>query len=142
MNEAGKYSEMSKVNGQRAVPTLNGKGDQPSLPWPTSLVLICLLVGILFIPIAVAIRKGGMHAVFSFFTSDTFYYFTVATHSTPPFFSFDGTTTTNGFHPMWGFLISLLPKEGFVVSVFTLSLFFVSAGLVLTGIAIQRFVHV
>jgi hypothetical protein len=44
----------------------------------------------------------GLLGAFRYFAADSFYYLSVADHSVgAPFFTFDGTHPTNGFHPLW-----------------------------------------
>jgi hypothetical protein len=53
-------------------------------------------------PPAMALHREGVLGAFRYFASDAFYYLSVANHSAGrPFFSFDGTHPTNGFHPLW-----------------------------------------
>lgn len=52
--------------------------------------------------------RGGAQSGFSFVAGDAFLYLTIARHSTLGAFSFDGTTLTNGFHPLWQWLLTLI----------------------------------
>ena len=53
-------------------------------------------------PPAMALHREGVLGAFRYFASDAFYYLSIARHSAGlPFFSFDGTHPTNGFHPLW-----------------------------------------
>ena len=51
----------------------------------------------------------GPSAYFQFFAADTFYYLTIAANSSwSTIASFDGTNPTNGFHPLWQFLLKII----------------------------------
>jgi hypothetical protein len=55
------------------------------------------------------------YAPSSFFANDAFYYLDVARNSQQtPFYTFDGTHPTNGFHPVWQFLLYLGVKIGYL----------------------------
>jgi len=50
----------------------------------------------------------GIEAIFGYFADDAFYYLTVAKNSTFGFFTFDGEQPTNGFHPLWQYILTVL----------------------------------
>lgn len=47
----------------------------------------------------------GDEAAFMFLAGDAYLYLGIADHSTPEMFSFDGERPTNGFHPLWQFIL-------------------------------------
>jgi hypothetical protein len=58
-------------------------------------------------PAGLAYRCYRMAAPFKFFAADAFYYLNVARRSQGlRFFSFDGSRPTNGFHPLWQWLLT------------------------------------
>jgi hypothetical protein len=50
----------------------------------------------------------GIETIFGYFADDAFYYLTVAKSSTFGFFTFDGEKPTNGFHPLWQYILTVL----------------------------------
>jgi hypothetical protein len=89
-------------------------------------------------PLGIAYWRSGIHTIFNCFTSDTFYYLSIAKNSSFLRFSFDGTTITNGFHPLWGFLLGLIPNGLLVGGAFILSGILVVAGYNLLAVASWR----
>ena len=90
--------------------------------------------------------KNGLRGAFAFVHADAFLYLTIARHSRLGFFSFDGTKTTNGFHPLWQYILTLAsnglgPSESdrLLVSSFLLSTLFNSLGMALASIAVYRY---
>ncbi|MDG2049819.1 MAG: hypothetical protein P8M78_06630 [Myxococcota bacterium] len=72
-------------------------------PGPRAFWGVACLVGLMaaYPPLA-SIYREGIQGAFRFFAADTFYYLSVADHSSAaPFFTFDGIHPTNGFHPLW-----------------------------------------
>jgi hypothetical protein len=58
------------------------------------------------LPLLLFLRRFPRFAPFAAFANDAFYYLTVARNSLhTSFYSFDGTYPTNGFHPVWQFLL-------------------------------------
>ena len=58
------------------------------------------------LPMLLYLRRCGSFAETSIFQPDTFYYLTVAENSLhTPFYSFDGIHPTNGFHPVWEYML-------------------------------------
>jgi len=54
-------------------------------------------------------HEQGIVAPFRFFAADAFYFLAVADHSQGrPFYTFDGQFATNGFQPLWQFLITMV----------------------------------
>jgi hypothetical protein len=72
-----------------------------------------VLFGVIYAPLVLWLsarsRSASVLAPIQFFTSDTFYYLSIARHSiTSSFYTSDGLYPTNGFHPLWGFLLTKL----------------------------------
>jgi hypothetical protein len=92
-----------------------------------------------------ALLRLGPRGIFNYFGADAFLYMTVAKRSSLTWYSFDGETATNGFHPLWGFLLTALHSvtgsdaEHFLVAAFLLSLAVTSLGVALTSVAIFRY---
>jgi hypothetical protein len=58
------------------------------------------------LPLLLYLRRCSPFAETSVFQPDAFYYLTVARNSLhTSFYSFDGVHPTNGFHPVWQFLL-------------------------------------
>jgi hypothetical protein len=73
------------------------------------IALFCLTAVLVAYPAVVAVLRFGMMAPFKFFANDTFYYLTTARRSIGvPFFTYDGFHPTNGFHPLWQYLLAYL----------------------------------
>lgn len=74
------------------------------------LVLLILILLTTTYPPVINFLISGSSAYFNFFAADTFYYLTIANNTSwDTIASFDGATSTNGFHPLWQFLL----KTGF-----------------------------
>lgn len=72
-----------------------------------SLPLVALFLTI-YLPV-VEFFISGTSAYFKFFAADTFYYLTIAGNgSWSNIASFDGINPTNGFHPLWQFLLKVI----------------------------------
>ena len=107
-----------------------------SIKRPTLIFLLVLLyVGVL--PLAYALRYPSIAPAY-FFAGDAFYYLDITRHSLGMHgFSFDGEFITNGFHPLWEFLLLALGKVGLInfrfggnapIRVFSLDLVLLSLG--------------
>ncbi len=87
--------------------------------------------------------QRGLKAAFQYFAGDAFYYLAVARHSVGAgFFTFDGQHATNGFHPLWQWLLtalfslpSLHDQPAQIQTTFFLSIALVSIGIGLTSAA-------
>jgi hypothetical protein len=96
-------------------------------------------------PAYVALRMGE-RGVAAAVTGDALLYLTIARNSHGGFFSYDGTTATNGFHPLWQFYLSAVIPHGtppgsltpFWIA-FWSSLVAVSIGAGLAALAIMRY---
>ncbi|MEW6530841.1 MAG: hypothetical protein AB1473_08410 [Thermodesulfobacteriota bacterium] len=107
------------------------------------ILLVLLIIGFLLLPPIYTTSKIGIQAIFNFFQQDAFYYIAVAQNSTNGFYSFDGERTTNGFHPLWQYLLTFCfglfqtPDQAFQIEfVFWVSVIFVIVGYCLAGLAI------
>ena len=71
----------------------------------TSLIVF---LAIIYAPV-LSYLVSGSSAYFKFFAADTFYYLTIAANTSwSTIASFDGTYPTNGFHPLWQFLLKII----------------------------------
>jgi hypothetical protein len=69
------------------------------------LIFQILFVLLLLYPPLYCLHFFGEKAIFGFFAEDAFYYLTCAKHSCLSFVTFDGEMRTNGFHPLWQYLV-------------------------------------
>lgn len=113
----------------------------------TVLLFYAIMFGVVYAPLVLWLSTKSVLAPFQFFTSDTFYYLSIARHSiTGPFYTSDGIYPTNGFHPLWGFLLTKLFSiqpfashlELQIFLTIGLSLTFTTFGMVLFGMAIYH----
>lgn len=99
------------------------------------LVFLYTVIAVL-LPAAFAAASGGLKPLFHFLAADSFFYLSIAEHSRIGFYSFDGTNTTSGFHPLWQMtlqaMIQLLGLTGDKAHQIALS-FWISVTLVATG---------
>ena len=73
------------------------------------LLFYAILFGVIYAPLILWFGTKSVLAPFELFTSDTFYYLSIARHSVDSsFYTSDGIYPTNGFHPLWGFLLTKL----------------------------------
>ena len=97
------------------------------------------------IPPLYALVRSGAHGVFNFVRADAFLYLAVAKRSSLTWYTFDGETATNGFHPLWQFMLTALHRtiggdtERLLVAGFLLSILVTSVGVALTSVAIFRY---
>jgi hypothetical protein len=111
--------------------------------WLTALFTFAMV----FLPMYMYYRKFRLEAALYFLANDTFYYLDVARNSMGlSFYSFDGVHPTNGFHPLWQYLLayivhfkafSLGTTEGFT-HVFLVSLLATSVGYGLLSVFVSR----
>jgi hypothetical protein len=67
---------------------------------------------ILLSPVVISYRMLGIRALFNFFANDAMYYGQIANNFTKfGFPTSDGLTTTNGFQPLWGWLLICVFKS-------------------------------
>ena len=71
-----------------------------------ALLFLAAFGGVVY-PVILAYRRYGVAAPFKFFANDAFYYLNVAkrSHDTA-FYTYDGSHATNGFHPLWQWVLS------------------------------------
>lgn len=66
-------------------------------------------LALLVVPIAVDLALGGIRRAFDYLQSDAYYYLVVARNiAGRASVSFDGEHATNGFHPLWQFVLAAL----------------------------------
>lgn len=99
-------------------------------------------------PPLAALATLGPKAIFGHLAADSFYYFTIARHGAAGAFpTFDGTHPTNGFHPLWQFVLVPLfrivgpDQAAQLTAAFLLSVCAVTAGLVFFALAVRRLTH-
>jgi hypothetical protein len=110
-----------------------------------------VLIGVIYAPLISLLsskaRGTPLLGPITFFTSDTFYYLSIARHSLgKPFYTADGIFPTNGFHPLWEFVVTKLFGITGVANthtvqiylVFILCMTLVASGMVLFGFVIYR----
>ncbi len=116
-------------------------------------VFISVLIGVVYPPLILLLssitsgRTNGkiLLAPLQFFTTDTFLYLSVARNSVgKPFYTSDGLFPTNGFHPLWEFLLTKafgIPdftnnQAAQILLVFGLSIILVALGMSFFGLVI------
>jgi hypothetical protein len=99
-----------------------------------------ILVAIITLyPAFLSVYMYGVDGVISFFEADTFYYLNVLKRSISlDYYTYDGIYPTNGFHPLWQYLITGISKffnintlDGLIYTVFIISNIFVAIGSIL-----------
>lgn len=89
--------------------------------------------------------RSGTRAVFNFVNADAMLYLAVAKRSTLTWYTFDGEEPTNGFHPLWQFLLTGLSQivdgdpERLLLGGFFLSIAVTAVGVALTSLAILQY---
>lgn len=111
-------------------------------------IILTLTICLLIAPIIMDIGISGLNTPFRYFAADSFYYFTVARNMAETgIVSFDQNYPTNGFHPIWQaflalqykiFLLLGLSEPVYLIIVLLISVFFVSLGILLIGIAMSQ----
>ena len=120
-----------------------------SPPIKNVLFFYSVLIAVVYAPLVGFFSTKGapLYGVIQYFTSDTFYYLSIARHSAgKAFFTSDGFFPTNGFHPLWEFiLVKLLGIEGVVSNhpeqiylTILISLFLTVSGMILFGFVLRR----
>jgi hypothetical protein len=75
-------------------------------PRAVRLTITCTLL-LLAVPVLVDLAVGGLRRAFDYTASDSYYYLAVARNIVDKGrVSFDGELATNGFHPVWQFLLA------------------------------------
>ena len=75
--------------------------------YPRASIAGILAILLLYVPLY-GLYYFGMQTVFGYLAHDAFYYLVVAKNSTLGFFTFDGEKATNGFHPLWQYILTAL----------------------------------
>ncbi len=75
--------------------------------YPKLSIAIIFTVLLLYVPLY-GLYSFGIQTVFGYFAHDAFYYLTVAKNSSLFFYSFDGERATNGFHPLWQYILTAI----------------------------------
>ncbi len=97
------------------------------------------------IPPVYTLLHSGAQGIFNFVRADAMLYLAVAKRSSLTWYTFDGETATNGFHPLWQFMLTALhgviggDTERLLVAGFLLSILVTSVGVALTSVAIFRY---
>ena len=97
------------------------------------------------IPPLYTLLRSGSRGVFNFVRADAFLYLAVAKRSSLTWYTFDGEAATNGFHPLWQFMLTALHRviggdtERLLIAGFLLSVLVASAGVAMTSAAIFRY---
>lgn len=110
-----------------------------------------VLFGVVYAPLILWLsarnRSASILSPIQFFTSDTFYYLSIARHSIQSvFYTSDGIYPTNGFHPLWGFLLTKLFSlpafasnlDGQIFLTFGLSLALTALGMMFFGLVVYH----
>lgn len=106
-----------------------------------------VLVLVAYAPLDAWLREG-LPSAFRWFADDAFYYLAIADHSPDTgLYTFDGIHPTNGFHPLWQYLLTLvvhvfdLRQEAQIRFAFLTSIAFVAIGSAFFSIAVLRSVR-
>jgi hypothetical protein len=94
-------------------------------------------------PIIADLLINGFNRVFSYFAADVFYYLTIArNYAQYGFYTFDQLYPTNGFQPLWQFLLGFLYQglsvfhasdEAYLVVVILVNLLVISLAIIILG---------
>lgn len=109
--------------------------------------IVPLIVFLTVYPPVVSLLQQDIVAPFTYFAADAFSYLTVANHSVnSPFYTYDGLSPTNGFHPLWQYYLTfcfqqLDSKRLQIFFTFYSCLLFSVIGLSLVGLALLRLTH-
>lgn len=112
-------------------------------------VIISGLIILYSIPLMGDLLINGWTRIFSYFAADVFYYLVVAKNFARfGVFTFDGIYPTNGFQPVWQFLLGVLyafaayfnlSEPVILVGIFIICLILISISLVLISLALKNF---
>ena len=111
----------------------------------TSWMVAIVTSSLLAIPPLYAFLRSGPQGIFNYFRADAFLYLAVAKRSSLSWYTFDGESATNGFHPLWQIMLTVLHEiirgdtERLLVSAFFLNIFVAAVGVALTSVAIFRY---
>src|SRR5579871_6992719 len=138
---------MSALNEAQVMPLGEHQHSGAVRPWKLCVVTFCLV----FFPLSVTYIKFRHGVALNFLAGDAFYYLDVARNwQSRPIFTFDGVHPTNGFHPLWQYLLGLLghlPQFSFsghdpIGSIFLLDCVIVAVGYGLLAIFSARQVRI
>jgi hypothetical protein len=113
----------------------------------TKICLTFLILLMVAYPPLLLTKKSDIAAAFQYFAADTFYYLAVADNSVDmPYFTFDGTQPTNGFHPLWQYYLTIFFKifdflriqNHQIFFAFASSIAFTALGTALFGVTLFR----
>jgi hypothetical protein len=95
-------------------PTVTPKSqDEPSNSFGSILAVSAAILAATVLPLLLYLRRCSPLAEVSVDQPDAFYYLTIARNSLhTKFYSFDGIHPTNGFHPVWEFLLYQATRLG------------------------------
>ncbi len=105
--------------------------------------ILFVISAIIYVPLR-TYKQNGKQAVFSYFAGDAFYYLNIAKQSADKeFFTFNGQHPTNGFHPLWQYLISSVysmteTDSEFLSNVFWLNIFILALAYLLLFHAMNK----
>ena len=117
-------------------------------PKPASLVwLVAALVGLSFAwPLIYASMVHGPETIIRSLTGDSYHYLAIARKANiSHFYTYDGISVTNGFHPLWQYtvrglfwLFGLTSHEGQAIAVMSAALVAATVGIVMAAVAVIR----
>lgn len=116
----------------------------PRAPWSRWLAVSAAGLLAAYPPLDVMLR-GGLPGILNSIAGDSYLYMSIARYSLDkPFFTFDGTHPTNGFHPLWQYTLGQVfrlvsTREGQLVLTYALSTLFLSVGAAFAAAAVHRF---
>jgi hypothetical protein len=109
------------------------------------LLLAALMSVMLLYPPLYTLWLTGIKTLFAYFAEDTYYYLVVAKNSLPGFFTYDGETPTNGFHPLWQYLLYMVfgwigrvNLEGQLYGTYVLSMLLTVVGFIFAGLSLRK----
>ena len=129
--------------GSGCVDGFNFRSDHQGTDFRARLLLFAVFTALLVYPPVFSFSIFRIKTIFGYFAADAFYYLTIAKNSVLGFMTFDGEKVTNGFQPLWQYLLLLIFKLSGHGQPFQLALTFwtsvglTTLGLIFTGWAIQ-----
>jgi hypothetical protein len=133
-------------NTSREAPFLAGQSPDATQPAPT-VWLFAILVGLAFAwPLIYAALSHGPEIIIRSLTGDSYHYLAIARKANiSHIYTYDGVHVTNGFHPLWQYVIrgvfaglDLQSHESQAVAVMWMALTAATIGIVLTAVAVIR----
>jgi hypothetical protein len=121
----------------------------PTRRWAANTLLLTATAAVVGFPHLIAYRRYGAAAPFKFFANDAFYYLNAAQRSWGmPYYTYDGTHGTTGYHPLWQWLLSLvfdasgwrLASNRQILLTYALCAVLAAAGTALLSLSIARLV--